>query len=84
MGIRRDYREEEKIDPEERDVWALLEMIRIFHQSEQEPGKVTAERKNQFTVPEECKKMNREKKNRSEQAGWFSEGALRAFPEQTY
>lgn len=62
MGIRRDYREEEKIDPEERDVWALLEMIRIFHQSEQEPGKVTAERKNQFTVPEECKKMNREKK----------------------
>lgn len=70
LGTRRDCREEEEIDPEERGAWAPLEMKMIFHQSEQEPGKVTTWGKNQLVRPEESKKMNREvKTDPSRQAG---------------
>lgn len=70
MDAGRDYREEEKIDPEERGVWAPLEMIRISHQPEKEAGKVTTQGKNQPMRPEESRKMNREIKiDPSRQAG---------------
>lgn len=45
QGLRLDtgrgYREEETLNPEERDVWATLEIIRISRQPDQEPGKLT-------------------------------------------
>lgn len=46
MDTERGYREEEKLDPEEIDVWATLEIIRISHQPDQELGKLTTQGKN--------------------------------------
>lgn len=60
MDAGRDYREEEKIDPEERGVWAPLEIVRVSHQPVQEPGKVTTQGKNQPLRTEESRKKNRE------------------------
>ena len=56
LGSGRDYRQGEKIDLEDRCVWAPLETVRICHQPDQEPGQVTTQRKNQLRRPEESRR----------------------------
>lgn len=55
MGSVRDYREE-KIDPEDRCVWAPLEMVSLCYHSDKEPGEMTTQSKNQLKRPEESRR----------------------------
>ena len=50
----------EKSDPEDKCVWATLEMVRICHPPDQESGKVITQGKNQLTRPEESRKWTEE------------------------